>query len=77
MDSKQSSLKNYQDMKGVFETAFEEGKTEGKLEGISEGKLEGKLEVKREIAKTMKNRGFPRDIISEATGLSYSEIEKL
>ena len=65
MDSKQSSLKNYQDMKGVFETAFEEGKTEGKLE------------VKREIAKTMKNRGFPRDIISEATGLSYSEIEKL
>ena len=73
MDSKQSSLKNYQDMKGVFETAFEEGKTEGKLEGISEGKLE----VKREIAKTMKNRGFPRDIISEATGLSYSEIEKL
>jgi len=48
-------------LKGVIDTAFDEGKTEGKLE----------------VAKKMKLKGILYKDISELTGLSESEIEKL
>ena len=58
---------------------------EGKLEGIKEGKLEGLKEVKLEgeknraisIAKNLKKSGLDIKFISENTGLSIEEIEKL
>ena len=69
LDSYENSLKIYRDLKNVIDTAYDEGKSEGKLEG----KLEGKIET----AKTLKESGVPADIISKATGLSESDIDKL
>ncbi len=73
LDSYENSLKTYRDLKGVIDTAFDEGKLEGKIEGKLEGKLEGKIEV----AKKMKLKGISPKDISELTGLTESEIEKL
>ena len=61
LDSYENSLKIYRDLKGVIDTAFEEGKLEGIIQ----------------VAKTLKNKGFPIDIICETTGLSESEIGNL
>ena len=65
LDSYENSLKTYRDLKGVIDTAFDEGKIEGKLEG------------KIEVAKKMKLKGISPKDISELTGLTASEIEKL
>lgn len=61
MDSYENSLKNYRDLKGVIDTAFDDG--------ISEGILR--------VAKALKASGISTEIISKTTGLSESEIEKL
>ena len=53
--------------------AKKEGKKEGKREGKREGKKEGKLETARELIK----RGVDINIITEATGFSREELEKL
>jgi predicted transposase/invertase (TIGR01784 family) len=42
-----------------------------------EGRQEGRLEEQREIAFKMKKRGIPLDQITEDTGLSVDEVEKL
>ena len=55
----------------------EEGFDEGKLEGIKEGKLEGIKENSYAIAKSLKSSGLDNQFISEHTGLSIEEIEKL
>ncbi len=53
----------------------------GIKKGKEEGKKEGKEEVKEEerisIAKNMLKLNFPLDAISQVTGLTASEIEKL
>ena len=64
-ESYESSLKEYRDMKGYIENAFDEGKLEGKLEGIIE------------IAKKLKAKGFDINEIADATGLSQDEINRL
>ena len=50
---------------------------EGKLEGIKEGKLEGEKNKAISIAKNLKKSGLDAKFISENTGLSIEEIEKL
>ena len=60
---------------------------EGMLTGITvneygevmkkEGFEDGKAEREREIAKALKDKGVDIDIISETSGLSRDEIEKL
>ncbi|OWP85716.1 hypothetical protein BWK60_12640, partial [Flavobacterium covae] len=65
----ESSLKVYRDLKGVIDTAFDEGK----MEGLIEGKMEGKIET----AKSLKKIGVSVEIITQATGLSKEEINKL
>ena len=55
----------------------EEGFDEGKLEGIKEGKLEGIKENSYAIAKSLKSSGLDNKFISEHTGLSIEEVEKL
>ena len=77
MDNIENSSINYQEMKGVYDTAFEGSRLTGKSEGKIEGRIEGKLAAVREIAIRMKNMGFPIDFISEATSVSKNEIEKL
>ena len=43
----------------------------------AEGKAEGKTEANLETAKKMKNKGLDNSLISEMTGLSIEEINKL
>jgi predicted transposase/invertase (TIGR01784 family) len=56
---------------------IKKGKEEGKEEGKKEGKEEGKEEERISIAKNMLKLNFPLDAISQVTGLTASEIEKL
>lgn len=65
MDNYENSLKNYRDLKGVLDTAFEEGKIEGKIDGIIE------------IAKVMKSKGESIEKIMDYTGLSENDIDNL
>ena len=48
-----------------------------KEEGFDEGKLEGIKENSYAIAKSLKSSGLDNQFISEHTGLSIGEIEKL
>ena len=50
---------------------------EKRLEGIKEGRKEGIKERNYSIAKSLKSSGFDNQFISEHTGLSVEEIEKL
>ena len=59
-ESYESSLKEYRDIKGYIDTAFDEGKTERT----------------NEIAKALKNNNVSIDIIIKTTGLSKIEIDK-
>jgi len=59
--SYESSLKEYRDIKGYIETAFDEGKIERTIE----------------IARSLKAAEVTIDIISKTTGLSQDEINKL
>ena len=52
-------------------------KEEGFEEGIKEGKLEGEKNKTISMAKTMKLKNMDINLISEITGLSIEEIEKL
>ncbi|UCH96559.1 MAG: Rpn family recombination-promoting nuclease/putative transposase, partial [Candidatus Aminicenantes bacterium] len=65
----EESLKNYRDLKGVVDTSYEEGKADGKAEGRNERDIE--------IALKMKKMEEPLEKISDYTGLSIEEIEKL
>lgn len=49
----------------------------GLEEGRAEGHAEGRAEEKRDIAAKLKNAGIPLDVITESTGLSLEEIEKM
>ena len=63
------SLKAYRDNYAALETARYEGKVEGKLEG--------KVENTQEIVINLINLGAAVELISQATGLSVEDIEKL
>ena len=60
-----------------FDEGIEEGIKIGKLEGIKEGKLEGIRDEKYSMAKSMKTKNMDINLISEITGLTIDEIEKL
>lgn len=61
LDKYEYSLKIYRDLKGVIDTAFGEGKLEGKLE----------------VAKALKLKGISNQEITELTGLTIDEINKI
>ena len=56
---------------------FDDGKAEGIEQGRTEGKAEGEASKAREMAEAMKSKNYSIDEISELTGLSVDEIEKL
>ncbi|MEQ8998948.1 MAG: Rpn family recombination-promoting nuclease/putative transposase [Coleofasciculus sp. B1-GNL1-01] len=65
-----------------YEVSMIEGsRSEGRLEGIEEGRLEGiekgKQQEKINVARKLKQKGTDLDTITEITGLSRKEIEKL
>ena len=68
-------------MRDFKEEGFEEGIEKGKLEGIKEGIIEGIEEGEKNkaisIAKNLKKSGLDAKFISENTGLTIDEIEKL
>ncbi|MFV0506639.1 MAG: PD-(D/E)XK nuclease family transposase, partial [Bacteroidales bacterium] len=73
----ESSLKYYRDIKNVIDTAKGEGFSEGMEKGIIEGMEKGKLEKNIEIARSMKSKGLDNYIITDITGLTKAEIDKL
>ena len=56
---------------------MEKGMEKGLEEGIAKGRVEGREEEKLEIARNLKTMGLPSESISQATGLTLEEIEKL
>lgn len=71
------SYKHWLDMYNVKEIARSEGHAEGRAEGLAEGRAEGLAEGKLEIATALKRIGVDVAIISQSTGLSLEEIDKL
>ena len=83
------NLKNYRDWRCTTEYAIEKanekglkqgmekGMKEGLERGMKEGMKEGQQLANHQIAKTMKQKGYDLKEISECTGLSPEEIEKL
>ena len=61
----------------IVEDREEAAYKKGHSEGVTVGKEQGHLEAKTEYALAMKKRGIGFKIISEITGLSIEEIEKL
>ena len=59
------------------EVMKKEGFEDGKAEGLAEGEASGRAAEKVDMARAMKNKGYSTDEISELTGLSKEEIEKL
>ena len=63
------------------EEGIKEGIKEGIEKGIKKGRREGKLEGIKErnysIARDMKSKNMDINLISEITGLSIKEVEKL
>ena len=57
----EESLKYYRDLKNVVDTSYDEGKAERSVE----------------IARQMKAKGMDVNLISEITGLTIDEIEKI
>ena len=54
-----------------------EGRAEGRLEGRAEGRAEGERNKQIEIARNLKKAGVSIDVISQSSGLTVDEIEKL
>lgn len=59
------------------EKGLAKGLAEGHAKGLAEGHAKGRAEEAREIAKKLKKMGSPMDFITQATGLSAEEVEKL
>ena len=77
----EESLKNLWDLNNCLDAAERKGHVEGKEEGLAEGRAEGEAiganKEKIENARNFKKLGVSIETISQATGLSVEEIEKL
>lgn len=75
------SLKNMGDylntLNSTAELAREEGRAEGRAEGEEIGIEKGRRIEAMENARKLKSLGVSIDIISQGTGLTVEEIEKL
>ena len=65
----------------IRKTGYNEGKREGLKQGLQEGKKEGIIEGEKNekinIAQNMLKKKLDKNMISEVTGLTIEEIEKL
>ena len=71
------SLSVERDLCAALDTSFEDGMEKGVEKGMEKGKAEGKMEEQRIIAANLKKQGVNIGIISQCTGLSVEEINKL
>ena len=56
---------------------LKKGRSEGDAIGLEKGRSEGAVQEKRAIAKVMKEKSISNTEISEITGLSVEEVDKL
>jgi predicted transposase/invertase (TIGR01784 family) len=81
MQAYEDSLKTYRDLKGVIDTSHDEGYDEGHEIGLKEGEErglhKGRKQEKIDMARLMKQKGYAAKEISELTGLTPADIEKL
>jgi len=73
VQSYESSLKYYRDIKNVLDTAREEGK----LEGILEGREEGRLEEREFMITKMLQEGLSVDMIVKLSGADIAQISEI
>lgn len=79
------SLKSYIDNQAVLQGAIDEGLTigrkegreEGREEGLAEGIAKGRMEERQAIARSMKEAGMEKALISKISGLTEEEIDRL
>ena len=69
----EENLKMYRDWQNTIVTAEQKGMAKGKAEGIAKGRMEQNIAN----ARSMKLAGLDYEIISQVTGLSKDEIDKL
>lgn len=69
----EESLKMYRDWQNTIVTAEQKGMAKGMAEGIAKGRMEQNIAN----ARSMKLAGLDYEIISQVTGLSKDEIDKL
>lgn len=69
----EESLKVYRDWQNTIVTAEQKGMAKGMAEGIAKGRMEQNIAN----ARSMKLAGLDHEIISQVTGLSKDEIDKL
>lgn len=69
----EESLKVYRDWQNTIVTAEQKGMAKGMAEGIAKGRMEQNIAN----ARSMKLAGLDYEIISQVTGLSKEEIDKL
>ena len=74
---KEYNTKEWRERFVTLEYMIAEAKEEGLEQGRTEGEVSGRAAEKIEMAGAMKNKGYSTDEISELTGLSKEEIEKL
>jgi predicted transposase/invertase (TIGR01784 family) len=77
MEAYEDSLKVYRDLKGVIDTSHDEGYDEGLIVGEERGIDKGRNQEKIDMARLMKQKGYQVKEISELTGLTPADIEKL
>lgn len=79
--SYESSLKHKRDAESVFNSALRSGEALGHAKGLAKGLAEGLAEGEHrqaiESARKMLSKGYSKEDISDVTGLSMGEIEKL
>ena len=71
------SLARQEGLELGLERGLEQGRTEGEAVGIAKGEAAGRQEMKLELARAMKEKGLETKYITEITGLSAVDVEKL
>lgn len=73
----ESMEKARMDYEDNWDGAYRDGEQKGRLEGRLEGEQKGRLEGRLEIARNALRKKLPVETISELTGLTASEIERI
>ena len=73
----QAAYRRYLDDRVILQDNIITARGEGKLEGRAEGLEEGRAEANIDHARKMKALGVDARVISEVTGLTASEVERL
>jgi predicted transposase YdaD len=61
----------------IYQDILLEGKAQGQAIGMAEGKAEGKAETTRQLTLNMLRSGIAVDLITQITGLTLKQVQKL